>query len=62
MFGAETDTAAQVKAEYLYSYSVELFPVPYGSVAPTEGDTKVSTEYLRNFINSKTVNLPTEGA
>lgn len=50
------------KAEYLYSYSVELFPVPYGSVAPTEGDTKVSTEYLRNFINSKTVNLPTEGA
>ncbi len=48
------------KAEYLYSYSVELFPVPYGSVAPTEGDTKVSTEYLRNFINSKTVNLPTE--
>lgn len=50
------------KAEYLYSYSVELFPVPYGSVAPTEGDTKVSTEYLRDFINSKTVNLPTEGA
>lgn len=48
------------KAEYLYSYSVELFPVPYGSVAPTEGDTKVSTEYLRNFINANTVNLPNE--
>lgn len=48
------------KAEYLYEYSVELFPVPYGSVSPTEGDTKVSTEYLRNFINSNTVSLPNE--
>lgn len=48
------------KAEYLYNYSVELFPVPYGSKAPTEGDTKVSTQYLKSFINDNTVNLPTE--
>ena len=48
------------KAEYLYSYSVELFPVPYGGSAPAEGDTKVSTQYLKDFINANTVNLPTE--
>ena len=48
------------KAEYLYSYSVELFPVPHGGSAPSEGDTKVSTQYLKDFINANTVNLPTE--
>lgn len=48
------------KAEYLYAYSVELFPVPYGSKTPTEDGTKVSTQYLKDFINANTVNLPTE--
>lgn len=48
------------KAEYLYSYSVELFPVPHGGTAPTTGDTKVSTQYLKDFINANTVNLPTQ--
>ena len=48
------------KAEYLYSYAVELFPVPHGGSVPTEGDTRVSTQYLKDFINANTVSLPTE--
>lgn len=48
------------KAEYLYSYSVELFPVPHGGTVSEEGNTKVSTQYLKDFINANTVNLPTE--
>ena len=48
------------KSEYLYSYSVELFPVPYGGTVQTTGETKVSTQYLKDFINANTVNLPTE--
>lgn len=48
------------KAEYLYSYSVELFPVPHGGTVVAEGDTRVSTQYLKDFINANTVNLPTE--
>lgn len=48
------------KAEYLYSYSVELFPVPHGGTVEATGDTKVSTQYLKDFINANTVNLPTE--
>lgn len=48
------------KAEYLYSYSVELFPVPHGGTIESTGETKVSTQYLKDFINANTVNLPTE--
>lgn len=48
------------KAEYLYAYSVELFPVPHGGAVSAEGETKVSTQYLKDFINANTVNLPTE--
>lgn len=48
------------KAEYLYSYSVELFPVPHGGTVQSTGETKVSTQYLKDFINANTVNLPTE--
>lgn len=48
------------KAEYLYSYSVELFPVPHGGTVTSTGETKVSTQYLKDFINANTVTLPTE--
>lgn len=48
------------KAEYLYSYSVELFPVPHGGTVQSTGETKVSTQYLKDFINANTVNLPTD--
>lgn len=46
------------KAEYLYSYAVELIPVPHGGSVPSAGETKVSTQYLKDFINANTVNLP----
>ena len=48
------------KAEYLYSYAVELFPVPHGGTIDSIGETKVSTQYLKDFINANTVNLPTD--
>lgn len=48
------------KSEYLYSYSVELFPVPHGGTIQSTGETKVSTQYLKDFINANTVNLPTD--
>ncbi|MBE6138448.1 MAG: hypothetical protein E7173_01725 [Firmicutes bacterium] len=48
------------KAEYLYSYAVELFPVPHGGTVEAVGETKVSTQYLKDFINANTVNLPNE--
>lgn len=45
------------KAKYLTSGSVELFPVPHGGTVASEGELRVSTEYLKDFINSKTVIL-----
>ena len=44
------------KAEYLAG--VDLIPVPHGGTLPSEGELKVSTEYLEQYINSKTVRLP----
>lgn len=43
------------KASYMYSYGVELFPVPHGGTVPSEGSTRVSTQYLKDFINAHTV-------
>ena len=48
------------KAEFMSEYSVEVFPVPHGGAVDTGGTPEVGTEYLRNFINSKTVNIPLE--
>ena len=45
------------KARYLTTGAVELFPVPHGGTVPSEGELRVSTEYLKDFINSKTVIL-----
>lgn len=44
------------KASYMSSYSVELFPVPHGAtVASEEGETAVSSQTLKDFINANTV-------
>lgn len=43
------------KASYMYSYSVELFPVPHGATISTEGSTIVSSQTLKDFINAHTV-------
>ena len=45
------------KAKYISTNAVELFPVPHGGTVPSEGDIKVSTDYLKDFINSKTIIL-----
>lgn len=46
------------KAVYLGSsaYSIEVFPVPHGGAIETKpGETVVSTQYLKDFINAITV-------
>lgn len=44
------------KASYMTSYSTVLFPVPHGiTVATTEGETAVSSQTLKDFINANTV-------
>lgn len=45
------------KANYLTTNSVEIVPVPHGLTYNEPGATAVSTEYLREFIESKTVIL-----
>ena len=38
------------------SYSVVLFPVPHGiTISGEEGETMVSSQTLKNFINANTV-------
>lgn len=44
------------KASYMNDLDVELFPVPHGGTATKEeGQTQVSTQYLKEFINANTV-------
>lgn len=43
------------KATYLSG--VELIPVPHGGTIASDGETRVSTEYLRNYINANTIML-----
>jgi len=45
------------KASYLSSNSVEIVPVPHGTAYNEPGATAVSIEYLREFIESKSVIL-----
>lgn len=45
------------KSEYLRSYGVEIFPVPYGGSTPIVGDLTVGRQELVDFINSNTVNF-----
>lgn len=43
------------KASYLNG--VDLMPVPHGGTIASDGETRVSTEYLKEYINSKTIVL-----
>ena len=43
------------KATYLSS--VDLIPVPHGVTVSSDTETRVSTEYLRNYINANTIML-----
>lgn len=44
------------KASYMSEFSVELFPVPHGTaVKAGEGETAVSSQTLKDFINANTV-------
>lgn len=43
------------KASYMQNFGVILFPVPHGGISPIEGETQVSTQYLKDFINANTV-------
>ena len=44
------------KASYMSDFSVELFPVPHGTNVSTEaGETYVSSQTLKDFINANTV-------
>ena len=45
------------KASYMSNYSVVLFPVPHGTAYTSEEGTRVSTDELKEFINSHTVTL-----
>ena len=45
------------KASYMSNYSVELFPVPHGTNYTAVGETRVSTEELRAFIDTHSVQL-----
>lgn len=45
------------KAKYLTAYSVEVFLVPHGGTVESEGETIVSSQWLKNFINEKTENI-----
>jgi hypothetical protein len=57
IFGLEDDLNILLrKASYMSSYSVVLFPVPHGvTITGEEGETMVSSQTLKNFINANTV-------
>ena len=58
LFGLEPEINVLLnKASYLTQYSVAIVPVPHGANSEIVGDKKVSSEYLREFINSKTVEI-----
>ena len=62
IFGLEPELYILLKkASYMNDYGVELYPVPHGGdISVEEGTTRVSTQYLRDFINANTVNIPIE--
>lgn len=57
LFGVPEDVYILLKkAEYLKSYGVEVFPVPYGGNSPV-GNLTVGRQELVDYINSNTVNF-----
>ena len=58
LFGVPEDVFVLLKkTEYLKSFGVELFPVPYGGTVPIEGDLVVDRQELVDFIESHTVSF-----
>lgn len=57
IFGVKSDINILLrKASYMNNYSVELFPVPHGvEIKAEEGETLVTSETLKTFINANTV-------
>ncbi len=56
IFGVKEDIHILLrKASYMSNYGVVLFPVPHGATIENNGETQVSTQYLKDFINSHTV-------
>ncbi len=47
-----------LKASYMGSIGVELFPVPHGGAVSTDGATEVSTQQLVDYIEAHAVNIP----
>ena len=58
LFGLEPELNVLLnKASYLTRNNVEIIPVPHGVNSEIVGDKKVSSEYLREFINSRSVDI-----
>ena len=58
LFGLEPELNVLLnKASYLTRNNVEIIPVPHGVNSEIVGDKKVSSEYLREFINSRPVDI-----
>ncbi len=49
------------KASYMSNNGVVLFPVPHGAAVNNEGETQVTTQYLKDYINSHTVVIEETG-
>lgn len=47
-----------MKASYMESLGVDLFPVPHGGTIDTNGTTEVSTQQLADYIEAHSVNIP----
>ncbi|MBR2833395.1 MAG: hypothetical protein IKE75_03070 [Bacilli bacterium] len=47
-----------MKASYMGSLGVDLFPVPHGGKVDTNGTTEVSTQQLADYIEAHSVNIP----
>lgn len=55
IFGVEEEIHILLRKASYMGNGVVLFPVPHGGVGTSEGETQVSTQYLKDFINSHTV-------
>ena len=63
LFGLQPDLYILLKkASYMSGYGVELYPVPHGDYiddyVEVEGATRVSIDYLKDFITANTVDVP----
>lgn len=45
------------KVEYLKSYGIDIFLVPHGGAVQSTGDMVVSNEWLKDYINNRTIDI-----